>query len=318
MIYIFYLSLLFILELAYFKIADRYNIIDKPNHRSSHSVFTIRGGGVIFPISTLLWFFLNGFPYPLFIAGLLIISIVSFIDDIREFPKRWRLSAHLISIILIMLQLHLFTYSWPLIAVVFISFIGIINAYNFMDGINGITGIYSLVIVSTLLWINQYQTHFIDSFLLILIILGLAVFNFFNFRANAKCFAGDVGSIAMAFIISFLLLKLIVQTADMKYILLLAVYGVDTIFTIMLRLAKGENIFLAHRSHLYQLLVNECKQKHLTIASLYGVVQISVNFALLNLYAFNKYIVPAALIAILSVIYLISRHKINNQLSKTP
>lgn len=317
MIYLFFLFLLFIAELVYFRIANHYNIIDKPNHRSSHAEVTIRGGGIIFPLSVLLWFLFSGFQYPLFVLGLLVISAVSFVDDLKDISRRVRLLAHFIAIILVFLQLNLFMANWMLPAA-FIIIIGVINAYNFMDGINGITGIYSLVTLLTLLWINQYQVHFIDTGLLLSAVMGVLVFNFFNFRKKAACFAGDVGSISMAFIICFLLIKLILETGNVTYILLLAVYGIDAVYTIGYRLYKGENILQAHRLHLYQLLVNECRYQHLAVAALYGLVQAIVNAAFINMTAWNKYQTAGILIIILLVTYVILRNQVrHHQLFKT-
>lgn len=312
MIYLLFITFLFIAELAYFKIADHYNIIDKPNHRSSHAEITIRGGGIIFPISILLWFAFSDFQYPLFVGGLLIISLVSFIDDLKDISRRLRLLVHVLAMGLVFWQLNLFAYNWILLIAIFLLFIGVINAYNFMDGINGITGVYSFIALITLLWVNQYQTQFIDTGLLVAAILGIVVFNFFNFRHKAVCFAGDIGSIAMAFIICFLLIKLIIQTGNVAYILLLAVYGVDAIYTIGYRLFKGENIFLAHRSHLYQLLVNERQLKHLTVASIYGLIQLLVNCVLINVVTTNNYQTLAILITmVLVIVYIIIRVKVN-------
>lgn len=308
MIYVLYLVLLLIIELTYFKIADKYNIIDKPNHRSSHAEITIRGGGVIFPFAVLLWFLFSGFQYPWFVAGLLLISGISFLDDVKDFSRGLRLLVHLLAMLMVFLQLGVFTLNWIYIPAVFVLLVGVINAYNFMDGINGITGVYSLVTLLTLVWINTYSIHFIDTSLLWGGVISLMIFNFFNFRKKAICFAGDVGSISMAFIICFLLVKLIFQTSDIRYILLLAVYGIDAVITIVLRLLKGENIFLAHRSHLYQLLVNERGFKHLTVAMLYGAVQTVINLVLIYTATINKYEIISILIILLSLIYFILRN----------
>ena len=273
--------LLFILEIAYFKIADHFNIIDKPNHRSSHSDITIRGGGIIFSVAALLFFFVFGFQYPYFIVGLLLISAISFADDVVTLNNKIRLGIHLLAVGLLFAQWELFNLPWYWLPIAAIFVIGTINAYNFMDGINGITGGYSLAAIATLFYINEEIISFTSPDLLIVIALSLLVFNFFNFRKRAKCFAGDVGSVSIAFIIVFFIGQLILTTGNFSYILLLLVYGLDAVVTIGFRVLKKENIFKAHRSHFYQYLANQKKWSHLVISLLYVSVQLLVNVVLL-------------------------------------
>ncbi|PWS28194.1 UDP-GlcNAc--UDP-phosphate GlcNAc-1-phosphate transferase [Pedobacter yonginense] len=272
---------LFAVEVVYFKLADQFNIIDKPNHRSSHTYVTIRGGGIIFPIGAILFFFCFGFQYPFFIAGLFAIAFISFLDDIHTLNNKVRLSVHLLSVLLLFYQWDLFEYPWYWIIIALIFVIGTINAYNFMDGINGITGSYSFLAIIMLFYINSSVTPFTSSSLLIAVGLSLIVFNFFNFRNKAKCFAGDVGSISIAFIVIFLIGQLILKTSNFNYILLLLVYGLDAVVTIGFRVLRKENIFEAHRSHFYQYLSNELKWPHLYVSILYFVVQAIINFLLI-------------------------------------
>lgn len=96
---------LFIIEIIYFKIADRYNIIDQPNHRSSHSAVTIRGGGILFGIAGLLAFFLFGFQYLFFTIGLFLIALISFLDDMHTLNNKVRLVVHGLSVLLLFTQL---------------------------------------------------------------------------------------------------------------------------------------------------------------------------------------------------------------------
>ncbi|HWV74710.1 MAG TPA: hypothetical protein VN040_23490, partial [Pseudosphingobacterium sp.] len=205
MIYLIVFLLLFLAILLYFKIADRFNIIDKPNNRSSHSTITIRGGGIVFYFAALMYFIWSGFQYPLFFIGLTLMAVVSFLDDVLTLSNKLRISVHLISVMLLFYQLDLFTWSWYFIPCLLFAVIGAINAYNFMDGINGITTAYSFVVLY-LLWEANQQNAFIDNQLICFIALGNLVFFLFNFRKKAKCFAGDVGSVSMSFIIIFLLL----------------------------------------------------------------------------------------------------------------
>jgi len=272
---------LFGIELVYFRVAKNYNIIDHPNHRSSHTKVTIRGGGIIFSISILLATIIQGFSEIYFVTGLFLISLISFIDDLNPLSNRIRIMFHLIAVAFLFYQLNLYNLSLPLILLAFVFVIGTLNAVNFMDGINGITGGYGLVALCTL-WVLNTQFSFAPSHYLIAAVVGVLVFCFFNFRKKAKCFAGDVGSISLAFIILYFVLLVIIKTQDIKYVMLLLVYGVDAVTTILLRLWRGENIFKAHRSHFYQFLANEKQIPHLIVALFYMIMQALVNIILIN------------------------------------
>ena len=204
------------------------------------------------------------------------IAGVSFVDDIRGLSKKNRLLFHMTAMLLLFCQWELFSLSWYYLFLVLIFCIGIINAYNFMDGINGITGGYSLAVIGMFWYIDRYVVSFIDPGLLYVTGLSLLVFNFFNFRKKAKCFAGDVGSVSMAVVILFILGKLILRTQDLSYMILLVVYGIDSLLTIVHRIILRENIFEAHRKHAYQLLANELKWPHTYVATIYMVLQILI------------------------------------------
>jgi len=273
--YLIILLVLFGLELLYFKIADKYNIIDKPNLRSSHDTITLRGGGIIFYIAALIYFFYSGYSYPWFFLGLTLMTLVSFLDDILTLSNKIRLMVHFGSVLLMAYQLNVFSLPWYYLIITFIVVVGVINAYNFMDGINGITAFYSLIVGVLLMLVNN-SVGFIDQKLLIYSMIGVLVFAFFNFRTKAKTFAGDVGSVSIAFILLFYLGSLIIKTGNLIYILFLTVYGIDTVWTILRRLKLGENIFEAHRSHLYQYLGNEAGFNKLLISFLYGFIQLLI------------------------------------------
>ena len=267
------MALLFVTELFYFRIADKFNVIDKPNERSSHTRITLRGGGVIFYFGTLVFFLTNHLEYPWFVFGLTLITIISFVDDVRSTSQGLRLVFHLIAMALLFYQWELFSLSWWWIIVALIFCTGIINAYNFMDGINGITGGYSLIILTALAYVNSEIVTFVEPTLIYTVLCSVLVFCFFNFRKKAKCFAGDVGSVSIAFILLFLIGKLIIQTEDFSWIILLVVYGVDSVLTIIHRLMLHENIGLPHRKHMYQLMANELKIPHVVVSLIYMAVQ---------------------------------------------
>lgn len=286
MLYVISLLLMLVIMIAYFKVANHYNIIDKPNERSSHTEITIRGGGIIFLFAALGNLILYpGFWMP--ILGMLVIGVISFIDDRVTLSNKIRILFHLTAVTLMFLSLDVYNlFPLSICVALYILVIGIINAYNFMDGINGITGLYSLVILGGLQYVNYQVASFIEPDLIWLPILACLVFLFFNFRQKAKCFAGDVGSISIAFWITFLILKLIIQTEQYAYILFLSVYGVDTVLTIIHRLMLKQNIFQAHRLHFYQILANDQKWPHLWVSALYAVLQIIIISSVI-LFAFN-------------------------------
>ena len=292
-------------ELLYFRVADHFNIIDKPNERSSHTRITLRGGGIIFYVGALLYFFMHGFEYPWFMLGLTLIALISFVDDVHSVSQKPRLAVHFIAMLLMFYQWGLFT-QFPLwyILIALVCCTGIINAYNFMDGINGITGGYSLVVLAALAYINCRCVQFIEPDFLYVAMSAVAVFCFFNFRKRAKCFAGDVGSVSIAFIILFVLGKLILETDDLTYIILLAVYGVDSVLTIIHRLLLHENISLPHRKHLYQIMANELRVPHVVVSLVYMIVQIAVIAGFLWLGGWHVYYLFGILL-VLSGCYVI-------------
>ena len=286
MYYIIVLVLLFVAELFYFKIANKFNIIDKPNERSSHTKVTLRGGGIIFYFGALAYFLSNHWEYPWFMLALTLITFISFVDDVRSTSQGLRLVFHFTAMALMFYQWGLFSLSWWWIIIALIICTGIINAYNFMDGINGITGGYSLVILGALAYINSEITTFVEPALINTVLCSVLVFCFFNFRKKAKCFAGDVGSVSIAFILLFLIGKLIIKTEDFSWIILLSVYGVDSVLTIIHRLMLHENIGLPHRKHMYQLMANELKIPHVGVSLIYMGAQALV---ILGYFCFVRY-----------------------------
>lgn len=301
--------LLWIAMLAYFKIADRYNIIDKPNERSSHTQITIRGGGILFYLAALMWWLWSGGGYPYFMMGLTLITLISFLDDIMTLSNKLRFGVHLTAVALLFAEWGLYAYPWYWWLIALVVVIGTINAYNFMDGINGITSMYSFAILA-LLWVANLAVKFIDERLLMMVAIANAVFAFYNFRQKAKCFAGDVGSVSMCFILLFATISLIIHQQNLIYFLFFAVYGVDTVWTILFRLSRKENIFKAHRTHLYQYLANEARGNRLLIAYSYGLLQFGVGLLVFRLagQALSVQIWGSLLLlGVLSSIYLVIR-----------
>lgn len=272
-IYLVIAVLFFVAELLYFRIADHFNIIDHPNERSSHAHITIRGGGVIFLLAAICAVMMHP-TYWLPVLGILIIGIISFLDDRHTLSSRIRLLFHLIAVSIMFFYLDMFHIEpFYMCILLYIMVIGIINMYNFMDGINGITGVYSLVVLGGLQYVNMHQSAFVHVDMIWLPMLACGVFLYFNFRKTARCFAGDVGSVTIAFWIIMLLVQLILVTQNWAYLLFLVVYGIDSVLTITHRLLLKQNIFKAHRLHFYQILANEQRIPHLRVACGYALLQ---------------------------------------------
>lgn len=315
------------LELCYFKIADKCNIIDKPNERSSHSTIVLRGGGIIFLFSIFTWAGLqmlmgDGIEvtnYLPFLIGLFLIAGVSFIDDIRSLPDLIRLVVQFISYGLMFYNLDLLQWNmWWVVILALIISVGATNIINFMDGINGMTAGYSLAVFVPLALLNSQFTipklQFITSSLLITVILGVLVFSVFNFcsRGKAKCFAGDVGSIGIAFIMLFAIGKLVIQTQDITYLIFLLVYGVDGCLTICHRIMLHENLGEAHRKHAYQLMANELKIGHVKVACLYMTMQLVISLGFIYVCpntVFAHWLYLSICVCMLSVAYILFKKK---------
>ena len=332
--YIIIFVLLLVAELVYFRIADKCNIIDKPNQRSSHSTIVLRGGGIIFMIGAWVWSAFFGFYYPWFLAGLTLVAGVSFVDDIHSLPDSVRLVAQFAAAAMAFYQLDILHWEmWWIVLVALIVYVGATNVINFMDGINGITAGYALAVLVPLGLLNtnyrELATNlttnyssivssdgvFVDQSLIIAVIIAAVVFCIFNFRpkGKAKCFAGDVGSIGIAFIMLFLLGNVIIKTGDITWLIFLLVYGVDGCLTIIHRIMLHENLGEAHRKHAYQIMANELKIGHVKVTLLYMAMQLVVSLGFIYLCPDNvlchwMYFVGALVVLAIAYVLFMKRY----------
>ena len=314
LIYVIIFVRILVLELAYFKIANKFNIIDKPNERSSHSSIVLRGGGLIFLLSLWIWSAFFGFQYLWFLLAVTLIAGVSFIDDIRSLPDSVRLVAQFVAMVMMFFQLNILHWDmWWIVALALIVCVGASNVINFMDGVNGITGAYAMASLVPLALLNSTM-GFVDQNLIYVVILADIVFCLFNFqpKGKAKCFAGDVGSIGVAYILLFLIGSLILVTGDVTWLIFLLVYGIDGCLTICHRMMLHENLGEAHRKHAYQLMANELKIGHVKVSLLYALLQLTVSLGFIYLcpntvLAHWIYLVSA--IAMLAILYILFKKK---------
>ena len=322
MIYLIILALLLSMELVYFRIADKFNIIDKPNERSSHSSIVLRGGGIIFSLSMIAWAVMMAVQgewsevvgYLPFLAGLVLVAGVSFWDDVRSLPDSVRLVVQFVAMGLMFWSMGIMHWNmWWIVLIALVVCVGATNVINFMDGVNGITAGYSLAVLVPLVLLNKVLA-FVDPSFLVVAIIGVLVFCIFNFRpkGKAKCFAGDVGSISIAFIMLFAIGRLVVMTQDVTYLIFLLVYGVDGCLTICHRILLHENLGEAHRKHAYQLMANELKIGHVKVSLVYMAMQLVVSLGFIyicpdSVAAHWGYLVGAT--AVLAAAYVLFKKK---------
>lgn len=317
--------LLLLLEVSYFRVAGRLGIVDRPSLRGSSDRVTLRGGGIIFVVGAWIWFLwgLLGLPgtsgtsgaapgpalYPWFMAGLTLIAAVSFADDVHPVSNGLRLTVQFAAMSLMFYEWGILRWElWWLVPVAGVVCVGITNAYNFMDGVNGMTGGYSSVVLVALMALNGgvaglWASDFISQSFLITVFLSAVVFCVFNFRRRARCFAGDVGSVSMAFIVVFAIGRLVLRTGEVTYVMLLAVYGVDTVLTIIHRILLGERLGRAHRKHAYQLLANELRVPHTVVSLLYMSLQGLVSAGLMWL-PVDRRVYSVTVLAMLCMAYI--------------
>lgn len=274
-----FLSLL-LAGLIYYRVAKQFGIVDKPNQRSSHSRVTVRGGGIIFPLAVIFWWISHDFVNTWMVLGIVWISVVSFLDDMYTMSRKLRMVIQFLALSMAFYDLGVFeSEAWWTLPVLYFVALGVINAINFMDGINGITGVYGLVFFGSLLAVNIYMPLFSES-LIRYVILALLVFLLFNFRKDAKMFAGDIGSISLAYLMIYFLVQWYLSSHGWTIVFFLLIYGADSLITLVHRLIRGENVALPHRTHLYQILANQVKIDHVIVALIYSMIQFGVNFLL--------------------------------------
>lgn len=275
LVYIVMFAIFYFLEKGYIWYAHRKGIEDNPEARSSHTTITVRGGGGVFYLGVLLYSIYMGFPKPFFFFGLTLLAVVSFIDDVHSLSPKTRLVCQFVALALMVNQIS--SSSVGIILALIVLSAAVVNIVNFMDGVNGMLSGMSLVVLGTLQYINYHVVSFIDPHLIWCVIVADLVFCCFNFKRKADCFAGDVGSMTMGFVLFYLIIRLIWVSNDVKWFVLLGVFLADGCLTIVHRIFLRENILLPHRKHAYEIMANELKVSHLKVSLLYMMLQMVIS-----------------------------------------
>lgn len=295
---------------GYCYLARKYKIYDQPNHRSSHLQPTIRGAGIVIAlaISFTLGYYQQAW---LSVGGLVVLGICSYWDDLQNLPVALRLGIQTLAIALVMYsQTNL---PWASMLGYILAGVFLLNTYNFMDGINGMMGSYSLLTLLCCWYINAFITQVVSPDLFHPVVAALLVFLGYNFRKKALCFAGDIGSISMGFLVVFILLKFI-QIVNSYFIFFAGIFLLDTTATLIQRCYQGQALWQAHRWHLYQKLLDVYKIHPLWISTWYVLAQMGINLGLLLSYVlFPKALLIIILYLLTSCItvYLFLKHRID-------
>jgi len=293
--YAFFTHILFAVCLFLISIAvcrfmiNRVKIMDVPNRRSSHDFPVPKSGGIVIVITFLIgvlaiWFFgdatmIKKKYFYGFLFSAVLVAAISLYDDLTARPFIVKLASHVIAATVAItfgVVIHSISLPWTGTIqlgiagyiITFLWIVGLTNAYNFMDGLNGMAAGQAVITSLFFCFIsfNQGSTFvYIICYTIISGSLGFLVFNF----PKPSLFMGDVGSAFLGFIFSTL--SIIAALYDHSHTSLFVIpllmfnYIYDTLFTFTRRLINKENVFAAHRSHLYQLF-NRLGHSHVTVS----------------------------------------------------
>ncbi|MFN6963414.1 MAG: MraY family glycosyltransferase [Pyrinomonadaceae bacterium] len=269
----------------------RRSLLDVPNHRSSHDQPVPRGGGVVIVILTLAGYAAACWREPgLFswgyLAGALLIAAISMVDDIKHVPFLIRLAVHTAAAVMLIADLGAFASVdlfgpqrsialgaiGPPLTVLWL--VWLVNAYNFMDGIDGIAGIQALAAAGMWVAVGVLFGSYGQTLMMAVLCASVIGFLVHNWHP-AKIFMGDVGSAFLGFTFASTPILFSRQAADMRgsFWVLAAIvlwpFLFDSVFTLIRRALRGERVWTAHRSHLYQRLVIS-GMSHSSVAAIYG------------------------------------------------
>lgn len=260
------------------------SLIDIPNERSSHVVPTPRGGGlgfiVGFAVSLLvLPFFQISNVSPDYFLGLVLVplAIIGFLDDRYNLPSSLRYTVQLSAAIIAVVHYGSFPQPWLdsfgmggivlAMGLTAIGFTALINFYNFMDGLDGfITSVTAIQLGFIAFYLNQPLWYF-----LIAALLGFLCWNW----PPAKIFMGDVGSTVLGAVIAITLIQVQDPTLAWSSLAITLPITADTIYTLVVRLTRRENIFQAHRTHIFQRL-QQSGWSHAQVTLTYSALMIAI------------------------------------------
>lgn len=272
-----------------------WQMVDVPNQRSSHKTITPRGGGlgIIFGflVGTGIAYFL-GLPLPGigFFMGASVVAIAGFFDDRKNLPVSIRMVMYSFSAICIIYETQgLQAFPWPHTQfplgiwgyfLTYIWIMAIMNIYNFLDGINGYAGTQAIIAGITCVILDPVGPGMVIGGSIASATLAFLWFNW----TPAKVFMGDVGSVFLGFVFSALPFYYHFQPSPMGVwymVFMLWFFVSDGVFTILRRLFNGEKVWEAHKSHIFQKLVQH-GYSHATVTTVMGIGTVALSILLVS------------------------------------
>ena len=245
------------------KLLRRRAILDNPKERSSHDRATPRGGGLAVVASVIVvWSagavaLAEDWGVAAVVLAVLPLAAVSWLDDLRGLPVAFRFAAQAAAVAagVAVLPGLLFQGLVPPALdhlLVGLGWLWFVNLFNFMDGIDGISGVEAAavgggigIVALVAGWRPDMAFHGLT--------LAAAAVGFLRWNWHpARIFLGDVGSVPLGYLLGWLLLSAATSGYWVPALLLPLYYLADATLTLLLRLARRERVWRAHRSHFYQ------------------------------------------------------------------
>ena len=294
-------------------IANRVGLVDTPNHRSSHSIPTPKGGGIGLLLAFITTSYFTELP-AVFFLPIILVSLMGLMGDRIELSTRFRLIIQFVAAIIVVYSLITTeSITFPLLLILpflVIYIVGTANFYNFMDGINGIAGITGVIAFGLLAIYYPFSNSTPLYLFPVAVSLAFACLGFLplNFP-NAKVFMGDVGSILLGYVFALLVVFLSQTPLDfICYTSFLFPFYIDELSTMYVRLKNGENLAQAHRKHFYQILVNEKGVAHWKVTMGYAFLQLLIGIGVMTLKTYGPVTILTFLILFSAVFVVVSQH----------
>ena len=323
MLYSFTILFLLLLIVTYvgirlfIKNAEKFGLVDVPNHRSAHKEPVARGAGIVFGAFFLIALTITcAFVFPELhmhytYLALLIVYGAGVYDDFADISSRKKFMFIIIAAVIVYYNGfrvetlgtyfgYEFSLGYMALPFTIFAIVGFTNALNLTDGLDGLAGSISVIILASLVYVGyQHSDAFLisTSLLLISVLVAFLLLNWYP----AKVFMGDSGSLFLGFVIALLSIYALKYINPTSALFLAAIPLLDTLVVMRRRKQRKQSLFVADKNHLHHILLKFKRDKIFTVSSL---LKLQVLFSLIFIQVYNKSdIVNLALFALLFSIF---------------